>query len=54
MRRTEQLAHEAGITVNAVALLPEGTPVPFRVEEGYTLFQTRPLRIYDMYRITQA
>jgi len=38
----------------AVELLPEGTPVPFRVEEGYTLFQTRPLRIFDMYRITQA
>ena len=79
MRRTEQLAHEAGITVNAVSLdegvksaavspftvrvqgsaatvelLPEGTPVSFRVEEGYTLFQTRPLRIFDMYRITQT
>ena len=35
--------------VRAVTLLPEGTPVPFRTENGRTVFQTRRLHIFDTY-----
>ena len=37
---------------SAVTLLPEGTPVPFRTENGRTLFRTRTLHIFDTYRIS--
>ena len=35
----------------AVTLVPTGTPVPFRTENGRTVFQTRKLHIFDTYRI---
>ena len=36
---------------NSVTLLPEGTPVPFENKDGRTVFTTRPLHIFDTYRI---
>lgn len=35
----------------SVKLLPEGTEIPFTVENGYTVFQTRELHIFDMYEL---
>ena len=34
-----------------VVLLPAGTPIPFRHENGRTVFTTRRLHIFDTYRI---
>lgn len=44
---TVSLAGEA----KEVTLLPEGTAVPFRVENGRTVFAARTLHIFDTYRI---
>lgn len=44
---TVSLAAEAG----EVTLLPEGTSVPFRTENGRTVFTARKLHIFDTYRI---
>ena len=38
-------------TPQKVTLLPDGDAVPFAYENGYTVFQTRTLHIYDMYQI---
>ena len=35
----------------AVRLLPKKEPVPFAFKDGYTIFSTRPLDIFDMYQI---
>ncbi len=35
-----------------VVLLPDGTSVPFRSENGRTFFKTRPLHIFDTYLLT--
>lgn len=35
----------------AVRLLPSGEKISFAVEDGYTVFTTRTLRIFDMYEI---
>ncbi len=37
--------------VKAVELLPQKTPVPFEVRDGYVFFQTKPMHVFDMYRI---
>jgi len=34
-----------------VLLLPEKTPVDFKIEGGYTVFTTRKTDIFDMYEI---
>ena len=34
-----------------VMLLPEKTDIPFSFENGYTIFKTRTLNIFDMYKI---
>jgi hypothetical protein len=35
----------------AVKLLPKGEDIPFRYENGYVTFETKPLDIFDMYLI---
>ena len=35
----------------SVTLLPENESINFRFENGYTVFNTRELKIFDMYRI---
>jgi hypothetical protein len=35
----------------SVKLLPKGTELPFTVEDGYTVFMTRELHIFDMYEL---
>ncbi len=35
----------------AVTLLPQGEELPFVYENGYTIFQTKPLDVFDMYEI---
>lgn len=44
---TAEVTGEAG----SVKLLPSGEEVPFTLLDGKTIFQTRPLHIFDMYRI---
>lgn len=39
------------IRATRVTLLPEGQEIPFRIENGRTVFCTEPLRIFAMYRI---
>ena len=36
----------------SVTLLPDRAPVPFRNENGRTVFTTRPLHIFDVYQIS--
>ncbi|MBQ8894391.1 MAG: alpha-L-fucosidase [Clostridia bacterium] len=38
----------------AVRLLPGGEEIPFAVEKGETVFQTRTLNIYDLYEIEKG
>lgn len=37
--------------VKGVELLPQKTPVPFAVRDGYVYFKTVPMHVFDMYRI---
>ncbi len=39
------------VDAKAVKLLPSGEEIPFTMEDGYTVFKTRQLRIFDMYDI---
>lgn len=39
------------VDAKAVKLLPSGEEIPFTMEDGYTVFKTRHLRIFDMYDI---
>lgn len=42
---------KADCAAKAVRLLPDGQPVPTQYRDGYVCFQTRSLRIFDMYEI---
>jgi len=37
--------------VSSIRLLPDGEEIPFSIEKGYTVFQTRAVDIFDMYEL---